>query len=192
METGNHSEHPSARVVGFASDPVRKQTGVAFARERRIPLLGSDVLRAENAWPADLEADRLVNINGSVIVAPHVLDRFDGRALNMHPGPLPEYAGLHVHQWAIRNGEARHGATIHVMEAGVDTGPIVDMVRFPIVEADTGLSLFKRTMDLGTKLLIHVLEGVIKGTPPASRPQDLARRHYYRHDDALDGTIVWE
>ena len=46
-------------------------------------------------------------------------------SFNLHPGPLPEYAGLNVPSWAIYEGEKRsHGVTVHWMDEGVDTGPI--------------------------------------------------------------------
>jgi methionyl-tRNA formyltransferase len=53
----------------------------------------------------------LISANSTLIIPPVVLDVFAGRSLNLHPGVLPEYAGLHTHQWAIRNGEREFGVT---------------------------------------------------------------------------------
>lgn len=182
---------PNAGVTGFVTEGTRSQKGLAFARENGVPIHGPDLLTDAAAWPEDLEADWLININGTVILRPGCLERFPGRALNMHPGPLPEYAGMHVHQWAIRNGEATHGATIHLMEAGVDTGPVAAIARFPILPSDTGLSLFMKTMKTGIGLLEGTLTDVINGRTIESSPQDLSRRRYFRHVDALGDTMDW-
>lgn len=47
----------------------------------------------------------LVNILSAVIIPENILAIFSGRTFNLHTGPLPQYAGIHVHQWGIRNGE---------------------------------------------------------------------------------------
>ena len=62
-------------------------------------------------------------------------------SFNLHPGPLPEYAGLNVPSWAIYEGERSHGVTLHWMDEGIDTGPIVWQERFDDRLDDTGLAL---------------------------------------------------
>ena len=74
----------------------------------------------------------LINVNSTMIIPAEVLALFEGRSLNFHPGLLPEYAGLHTHQWAIRNGEREFGVTVHRMEQKIDAGAIVGKLRFPI------------------------------------------------------------
>lgn len=133
----------------------------------------------------------LVNVNSTYIIPPHVLRLFDGRSLNFHPGLLPEYAGLHTHQWAIRNGEREFGVTVHRMEERVDTGAIVGQLRFPIDPSDTGLSLYRRCLAAGAELFPRVLVQIIGGERLCDVPQDLTRRRLYRQRDALDGRIDW-
>ena len=67
--------------------------------------------------------DLLLNVHSlyliarrTVVAAPRI------GSFNLHPGPLPEYAGLNTPSWAIYNGEREHGVTVHWMEPGVDTG----------------------------------------------------------------------
>ena len=60
---------------------------------------------------------------------------------NLHPGPLPQYAGLNVPSWAIYNGEVTHGVSLHRMDSGIDTGPIAYQASVLIGPRDTGLSL---------------------------------------------------
>jgi methionyl-tRNA formyltransferase len=137
------------------------------------------------------DVDWLLIANSTVLVPAEVLDQFEGQALNLHPGLLPEYAGLHTHQWAIRNGEESFGATIHRVVTRVDAGAIVAQSRFPIAPEDTGLTLFRKCMKSGQELLRGVLEDIAAGRPLAERPQDLSRRRNYRHADATDDRIDW-
>ena len=133
----------------------------------------------------------MINAYGTVILPRSVLRLFPGRALNVHPGPLPEYGGLHMNQWALRNGETRFGATIHLMDERVDAGAIVRQAWFDIAPADTGLSLFLKTQQVATDLLREVLGDIMAGRPLRAVPQDLTRLRVYRHAEALDGRIDW-
>jgi methionyl-tRNA formyltransferase len=133
----------------------------------------------------------LINANSTVIIPPNILTLFEGRSLNFHPGLLPEYAGLHTHQWAIRNGEREFGVTVHRMEQRIDAGAIVGQSRFPIRPGDTGLSLFSRCLAAGAELFPRIIAQIVRGEPLADIPQDLTRRKLYRHRDALDGRIDW-
>jgi methionyl-tRNA formyltransferase len=134
----------------------------------------------------------LINAYGTVIVPAAVLRLFPCRALNVHPGPLPEYGGLHVNQWALRNGETRFGATIHLMDAGIDTGPVVAQEWFEIAPSDTGLTLFNKTQHVAIRLLQQVLHDITAGRELRPVPQDLIRLRVYRHAEALDGAVDWD
>lgn len=160
----------------------------ADAITRNIPVKDvssfvQQVPRADGGW--------LINANSTTIIPAHVLNAFEGRSLNFHPGLLPEYAGLHTHQWAIRNGEREFGVTVHRMEQRIDTGAIVGQLRFPIRPEDTGLSLFSRCLAAGAELFPRVVAQIVRGEPLDDVPQDLTRRKLYRHRDALDGRIDW-
>ena len=133
----------------------------------------------------------LINANSTTVISPPILQAFSGRALNLHPGPLPEYAGLQVEQWAILNREAEFGATIHFIESTIDTGPIVAQERFPITDRDTGLSLLTRAIQCGQRLLVQIVERLLAGEALQARPQMLERRRLYRLSDALPGVIDW-
>jgi methionyl-tRNA formyltransferase len=192
---------PAEKVVAAVSSERRARlAGVAHTSKRlNLPNAScADVVEtiflnepAGPAWVRRIGADWLLCINSVVILSPALIELFEGRALNCHPGPLPEYAGLHTHQWAIRNGAVEFGATVHRMEARVDAGPIVASRRFPIRDDDTGLSLFRRTLTEAADLLIALVPRIAAGEPLPSVPQDLSRRRLYRHREALDGQIDW-
>lgn len=137
------------------------------------------------------EADVLLNYFSPHIVKPHVLERFEGRSFNVHNGKLPEYAGIHVHQWAIRNGETSTAVTIHHMCVDVDAGDIVLEKHINITNDDTGLSLFQKTKREGLDLMKTFTEKLISGEPLTRTPQDLNKRINFTHKDALSSSIDW-
>jgi UDP-4-amino-4-deoxy-L-arabinose formyltransferase/UDP-glucuronic acid dehydrogenase (UDP-4-keto-hexauronic acid decarboxylating) len=157
--------------------------GIAVLDESRFSNEAAGLARHSGAW--------LISVNSTVIIPPKILKLFEGRSLNFHPGLLPEYAGLHTHQWAIRNGEREFGVTVHRMERRIDAGAIVGELRFPIEPNDTGLTLFRRCLAAGAELFPRVVAQVVRGEPFIDSAQDLTRRRVYRHRDALDGRIDW-
>src|SRR5918992_2686676 len=103
-------------------------------------------------------AELVLNVHSLYIVPPAVLQVPRLGAYNLHPGPLPRYAGLNAPSWAIYNGEASHGVTVHRMEAGIDTGAVVFEERFPIKAQDAGLSVALRCARKGVELVRRLLE----------------------------------
>ena len=83
---------------------------------------------------------RLLCFSSNVIVPSAVLNALPGPAYNFHPGP-PEYPGSNPDSFAIYEGAARFGATVHEMAAKVDAGPIVKVSEFDIPEDANSLDL---------------------------------------------------
>ena len=129
----------------------------------------------------------LLNVHSLYIVPPAVLQVPRLGAYNLHPGPLPECAGLNAPSWAIYHGWQRHGVTVHRMEPGIDTGAIAYEEHFPITPADTGLSVALRCAQLGVGLVKKMLEA--EAIP--SRPQDLSQRRYFGRGVPQGGRIDW-
>jgi len=162
---------------------VAQRHGISVVDEARFSPEAAARARTPGAW--------LVNVNSTRIIPPQTLQLFETRSLNFHPGLLPEYAGVHTHQWAIRNGEREFGVTVHRMEQRIDAGAIVGELRLPIAPNDTGLTLFSRCLAAGAELFPRIIAQIARGEPLADVPQDLTRRRVYRHRDALDGRIDW-
>ena len=140
---------------------------------------------------AALSCDWLVSVGSTVIYPVEVLQAARHGGLNMHPGRLPDYAGLHVHQWAIRHGETSFGATVHWMEPRVDAGDIVFQSQFDIGPAETGLGLYRRCIRSGAELMVEALRCLDDARPLPRIPQDLTRYRVFRSRDATDGRIDW-
>jgi methionyl-tRNA formyltransferase len=111
-------------------------------------------------------------------------------AVNLHGGLLPEYRGGHVMQWAIINGEAETGATLHYVDAGVDTGSVIAESRFPIEPDDDAASVRQKLITHGEDLLAQWLPIVSRARAPGT-PQDLSRARYHRLRTPEDGAIDW-
>ena len=182
---------PGATINALFVEAPRQNPLAEFAGQHGINVFDKGELASECRRLADSADTWLVNANSTLIIPAEVLDVFEGRSLNFHPGLLPEYAGLHTHQWAIRNGEREFGVTVHRMERRLDAGAVVGQVRFPIRAEDTGLTLFSRCLSAGAELFSRIIAQIIAGEALIDVPQDLTRRRLYRHRDALEDRIDW-
>ena len=120
-------------VQTLALDP--RQCGSAVERDRRIV--------------AALEEHRvdLVCLAGYMkILSPVFLKAYGGRILNIHPSLLPAFPGLEVQRKALEHGVRFSGATVHLVDEGVDTGPIVLQAVVPVEDDDTPASLAERIL----------------------------------------------
>jgi phosphoribosylglycinamide formyltransferase-1 len=81
------------------------------------------------------------------IVTPALIRAFPGRIMNIHPSLLPAFPGLHVQRRALEHGARFSGATVHFVDEGVDTGPIIIQAAVPIREGDTEETLSARILE---------------------------------------------
>lgn len=135
--------------------------------------------------------DLLLNAHSTHIVADEVLAVPTLGAFNVHPGPLPEYAGLNTPCWAIYEGAASYGVTVHRMTSKIDAGAVAYERRWPLTGEETGLSLWSRCSEEAVGLLKQLLDRVEAGGEIPSRPQDLDRRRYYGRAPPGGGRLTW-
>ncbi len=102
--------------------------------------------------------------------------------LNLHPSPLPRYAGIAPTFWGLSEGEKKWGVTIHVLSGMIDGGDIARQEEVPIISRDTVHSLYVRCCRIAGKLLDTCVSMAMKGElrPTA---QNLTERTYYRSPD---------
>ena len=127
----------------------------------------------------------LISVNCRTVFKPAVLSSFAGRAINIHPGRLPDFAGLHAVQWAVRLGEHSTAATAHFMTETVDAGDIIDAADVPLSPHDTGLSAWLRCRRAQADLLWRLLAEIAAGRQLPRASQDLSGRRVFRAADAL-------
>ncbi len=94
-----------------------------------------------------------------VVKAP-LLEAYPQRILNIHPSLLPKYPGLAAWKQALEAGETETGCTVHWVDAGVDTGPILQQARVPILPGDTPESLHARIQAAEHQLYPQVVAGI--------------------------------
>jgi methionyl-tRNA formyltransferase len=141
----------------------------------------------------DAQVDLLVNIHSLFLIHPSVLAAPAIGSFNLHPGPLPEYAGLNVPSWAIYEGEHSHGVTLHWLDEGIDTGPIAWQERFAIEATDTGLAVSGKCVRRGVPLLLRLASVAAEdGRLIPREEQDLSRRRYFSAGPPYEGRFDWE
>lgn len=155
-------------------------------------------------WPASLVKDSsfpdrikragvdlILNVHSLYVIDEGVLSAARIGAFNLHPGPLPRYAGLNAPSWAIYR-EKKHGVTLHKMEPRIDAGDIVFDESFDISDADTGLSVALRCVQLGIPLILKLLELASEDSQLIPRrAQNIEERRYFGKRPPHDGKIPW-
>lgn len=156
-------------------------------------------------WPAKLvkdpglvaeiraqEVDIILNVHSLFIINGQILNAPRLGSFNMHPGPLPRYAGLNSVNWAIYRGETSHGVTIHKMVPELDAGPLVYQAIFDIDDADTGLSLSSKCVKEGIALMLKLVQ-TASNNPAAIPliPPDLTKREYFGREVPNEGRLRW-
>ncbi|MEZ0352048.1 phosphoribosylglycinamide formyltransferase [Mycobacterium sp. pR1184] len=156
-----------ARVVAVGVDRDCRATEIAAAAS--VPTftvrLGDHPDR--EAWDAAITAataahspDLIVSAGFMKILGPQFLSRFVGRTLNTHPALLPAFAGAHAVPEALDYGVKVTGATVHLVDAGMDTGPILAQEPIPVLDGDTEETLHERIKVIERRLLVDVVAAI--------------------------------
>jgi len=91
------------------------------------------------------------------ILGAPMVETFGGRMINTHPALLPSFPGAHGVRDALAHGVKITGCTVHLVDAGVDTGPILDQVAVRVLPEDDESSLHERIKTLERELLVDVV-----------------------------------
>jgi len=199
---GTHALRAVARagcvVVGVLTgegdeDDRARGNGVrALAGDLRCPIWPAATVRdAEFAEYVRRErVDVLLNIHSLYLIRAEILEAPVIGSFNLHPGPLPELAGLNAVSWALYEGRARHAVTLHWMVPKVDAGAIAYQAPFAIEAQDTALTLSTKCVRAGVPMITQLLAAAAGREIPAI-PQDLTRRRYYGREVPEGGRLTW-
>jgi methionyl-tRNA formyltransferase len=182
----------AASEIWLVGDEIAWRAAQEWARERSSVVgihmvAASELVRCvadPSAGPRGLEP-WLISVNSTAIIGRAVLERFDGRAVNIHPGRLPDFAGLYAVQWAIRLGESATAATAHFMTETLDAGDVISAAPVPLRPHDTGLSAWLRCLRAQAGVLKWLLAEITAGRELPRISQDLALRRCFKAADAL-------
>jgi phosphoribosylglycinamide formyltransferase 1 len=169
--------HYPAEVVVVGSD--RDADGLEHARRRGIPTficaLGDHRDRA--AWDRALadtlavyEPDLVVSAGFMKLVGPAVLASFGGRLVNTHPALLPAFPGAHAVRDALAAGVTVTGATVHLIDDGLDTGPVLAQREVAVRPDDDEARLHERIKEVERELLVETVANLVTAVAPDQAP----------------------
>jgi phosphoribosylglycinamide formyltransferase-1 len=110
------------------------------------------------------------------IVTPVLLDAFPQRVVNIHPALLPAFPGAHAQAQALAHGVRVAGCTVHLVDTGTDTGPILAQAAVPVLEGDTVEALSARILAEEHALLPAVLQRIAEGKVIVDPPSEVGGR----------------
>ncbi len=169
LEASADAEYP-ARVVAVGAD--READGLAHAEEFGIPSFtvpyssfatrdewGQALLEQIRVWNPDL-----VVLSGFMRLLPKaVVDALAPHLINTHPAYLPEFPGAHGVRDALAAGVTETGASIIVVDNGIDQGPIIVQERVPVLPGDTEHELHERIKPVERRLLVQTVLDIANG-----------------------------
>lgn len=171
----------TARCLGLVAD--REDRGcIEKARSAGLPFVIVQHGKGEAREDYDRKVDAAIRSLGNVdliaaigwmfVLSPWFVGKWQGRILNVHPALLPKFPGAHAHEDVLAAGEKESGMTIHLIDEGVDTGPVLIQKRCPVPPSDTPDTLKTRVQALEKEWYPKVLEMIEKGTivlPPSGQ-----------------------
>jgi len=170
LEAASDAEYP-ARVVAVGAD--READGFEHAEHFGVPTFsvsfsnfadraawGDELLAQIEQWQPDL-----VVLSGFMrLVPPRVVAALAPNLINTHPAYLPEFPGAHGVRDALAAGVEQTGASVIVVDEGVDSGPILAQRRIPVLPGDDESSLHDRIKVVERELLVQTVLDIADGT----------------------------
>ena len=156
-----------ARVVAVGTDRVCPALDIAA--DASVPTFTVRVSDHpdRSTWDAAIteatvahSPDVVISAGFMKILGPQFLSAFPGRVLNTHPALLPAFPGAHAVQDALAYGVRVTGCTVHLVDAGADTGPIVAQQAVPVLDGDDESTLHERIKIIERQLLVDVVAAV--------------------------------
>ncbi|TNH42051.1 bifunctional UDP-4-amino-4-deoxy-L-arabinose formyltransferase/UDP-glucuronic acid oxidase ArnA [Photorhabdus luminescens] len=138
----------------------------------------------------ELKPDVIFSFYYRDMLSEDILSLASTGAFNLHGSLLPKYRGRAPINWAILNGEAETGVTLHKMVLKPDAGDIIAQHKVAIAETDTALTLHGKIREAAEELLDQILPQIKAGIYPAI-PQDENQATYFGRRIAADGEIDW-
>ncbi len=180
-------DKPKGRGQEVSQSPVKQ-----LALAKGLPVLqpakvkGTDFAQTLAAYAADVA---VVTAYGKILPQ-DVLDTPTHGCVNVHASLLPRFRGAAPIQWAIALGDLVTGVCLMRMDAGMDTGPVIDRAELPILPTDTSASLHDKLADLSGALLRRSLPGYLTGSlvPVAQPTEGIVPAPMIRKED---GELDW-
>jgi methionyl-tRNA formyltransferase len=152
--------YPSNEFLTIANRTDQGHDGSQPSFKKAAAQLGIELIELDAL--AKSHVDLFISLEfDRIIKAEHI----EGcRAYNIHFSLLPRYRGVYTSAWPILNGESHSGVSLHEIDSGIDTGPIVDQARFALSANETAESLYEKYQTQGILLLQKNLPALLDGT----------------------------
>lgn len=170
LEAAEDAEYP-ARVVAIGAD--RDADGLELGEEFGIPTFSVPYTRFTDrqSW-ADAISEQirpwspdLLVLSGLMrLLPPSMVREFGPNIINTHPAYLPEFPGAHAVRDALRAGVNETGASVILVDDGVDSGPVLAQERVAVMPDDTEARLHDRIKPVERRLLINTVLDIANGT----------------------------
>ncbi len=135
------------------------------ASQNNIPTLTLDHKDFKTRQEFDLTlSNNLIKVNFDLIVlagfmrilGKEFIKKYENKIINLHPSLLPKYPGINTHEKVLENKDKFHGATVHMVDEGLDTGKIIGFSKFKVENYDNYDSLLAKTHEIEHKLLPQI------------------------------------
>lgn len=180
-------DRPAGRGQKLTASPIKQ-----LAMQHDIPVYQPQALRDKDAQQQlrNLQADVMVVVGYGMILPKEVLEIPRYGCINIHPSLLPRWRGATPIQSAIIAGDTVTGVTIMQMDEGMDSGPILKQIDYPIATTATSGDLHQQLAALGAKVLLEVLDLLTKNNLQPQK-QDATRATYTKKIDKAAAKIDW-
>ena len=129
------------------------------------------------------EVDLIVLAGFMRILSNSFIEKFNKKIINIHPSLLPKYPGLKTHEKVINNKDKYHGVTIHLVDEGLDSGPIIAQARFEATKYKDIDSLITKVHSLEHKLYPLIIKMIVEGEINLN---ELNGKDFKCYEDELD------
>ncbi len=155
-------------IVAVGSDQS-DAPALTRARAADVPTFVVPMVDDREVWNRDVveylqahEADLVVTAGFMRVLGGPVIEAFENRIINSHPALLPSFPGAHAVRDSVESGVKVTGCTIHIVDEGVDTGPIIAQSPVTVRDGDTVESLHERIKEHERTLLVDVLGRIVR------------------------------
>jgi phosphoribosylglycinamide formyltransferase-1 len=168
----------NAKINLILSDNPKAE-GLQYAAEHQLP---TEVIQKGSGESREDYDQRLIEKIDSVkpdlialagfmrILSPKFVQHYRNRIVNIHPSLLPKFPGLHAQKQALEAGEKQSGCTVHFVDEGCDSGPIIDQRVVTVLPDDTEESLSARILEEEHKLYSDCLQRIAEGKINIKKP----------------------
>jgi folate-dependent phosphoribosylglycinamide formyltransferase PurN len=170
-------DYELAEIVPVIPEPSWTDSLLSWAKGAGVPYVASGhYADLRHAGQSHAKIDLALSVFYDKIIKEWFI-RKCVRILNLHNSPLPRYRGVSPINWALKNGEKKHGVTIHEITPGIDDGPIIAQLEYPIYpEFDEVIDVYRRALEYGWCLFRQTMPLLSR---IGARPQDESRASYY-------------